>query len=667
MKSFKIIALLVAAVTIATSCSKYLDVVPDNVKKLENIYANKEEAYNALAKVYNYLPDDDWSDGSMALLGDESVSRVDPDWLREGGRVRAERIMRGLQTTGDPMLGTWTGSNAGKPLYEAIRTCNIFLQYVDGIRNLTDDEKKDWTAQVAFFKAYYHFLLMRQYGPIIISDKVIEPDALSDELFQKRNKVEDVFDYILDLMDKHIGNLPEQRKDADLGMIDRVGALAIKARILVYRASPFFSGNREFYDDFLDPSDGQKFFDVNATEEQTREKWGKAIATLNEAITLAFSQGKRLYTSDRDKRYVRDSSYFRLNPVKMRQLYDLRFVVTEPWNKELLWGRSNVSFDDWRIADVYSLRLPEEYSGGSDLTERSGYSRQIQSVSYQMLERYYTKNGLPMDEDATFNYTGRNDLYLTPLATDPDFAGLEGIMQPNAEVINQYMNREMRFYANLCITGGYAREHYTTFPTSMLATFPGGWKSNRGDGGREFLATGIGAQKMTHPESQSDHNWRVVRYPWPIIRLADLYLMKAEALNEYKSAPDQEVWDAINVVRERACIPKVEVVYNDAGIVKSAALGKHRNKQGMRDIILRERAIEFAFEGLHFWDMWRYKKAHRNFSTAIQGWNYKATAASDFFVLTMVQPRKFFIKDYLWPIPLNELNTNGAITQNPGW
>ena len=664
MKKMKILAWAVAVTILASSCNKYLEVVPDNTMKLENVFATKEEAYNALAKAYSYIPRDHMTHESTALLGDETVGRIDADMQNGTGNLRGERIMRGLQTTGSPLLGTWSGTGAGKQLYRAIRSCNVFLQYVDGVRHLSDDEKKDWRAQVTFLKAYYHFLLLRQYGPIIISDKVIDPDALSDDLFQKRSKVEEVFDYIIDQMDGVLEDLPEMRPEADLGMIDQVGAAAIKARILLYRASPIFSGNREFFDDFYDPSDGQKFFDVNATEEQTREKWGKALTAINEAIALAEGQGKKLFTSNPDKQYLMDTAFFRINPVNLRLLYDLRMIVTTPWNDELLWGNSNVTnTDQGEIADAMNIRLPAEQPEG--IKELAGYSWQWLACTYQMAERYYTANGLPIDEDQTYNYNGRGDLCITPGAVDPEYPPLAGILQPNTSTVNLYMNREMRFYANLDITGGYVRTHYQTIPVLMMYSTAGGLKEQvqRTD----YLCTGIGIQKMTHPESMSDHPYRVVRYPWPIIRLADLYLMKAEALNEYQATPDQGIWDAVNLIRRRAGIPDLEDVYNNSSIVKPASYGKHLTKQGMRDIILRERSIELAFEGHHFWDLWRHKRAHREFSAYIQGWHVRGSAASTFFVLEIVQPRKFIIRDYLWPIDLNELNTNGNLTQNPGW
>ena len=109
----------------------------------------------------------------------------------------------------------------------------------------------------------------------------------------------------------------------------------------------------------------------------------------------------------------------------------------------------------------------------------------------------------------------------------------------------------------------------------------------------------------------------------------------------------------------------MEEVWSNAALART--VNKHRSKTGMRDIILEERSIELAFEGIHFWDMLRHKRAHTEFSAPIQGWNYKGTAPSTFFVLGVVQARRFTIRDYLWPIDLNEMNTNVKLTQSPGW
>ena len=87
----------------------------------------------------------------------------------------------------------------------------------------------------------------------------------------------------------------------------------------------------------------------------------------------------------------------------------------------------------------------------------------------------------------------------------------------------------------------------------------------------------------------------------------------------------------------------------------------------MRDIILTERSIELAFEGSRFWDMLRTKRAVMEFSTPVWGWDYRGTTGANFFNLEVKQSRRFTITDCLWPIDLNEMNTNSKLIQNPGW
>jgi len=284
------------------------------------------------------------------------------------------------------------------------------------------------------------------------------------------------------------------------------------------------------------------------------------------------------------------------------------------------------------------------------------------AATYRMLERYYTKNGLPLSEDLTYPLAERHEITRTPGLLDPAYKELYGYMQPGAETIQLYLDREPRFYANLGITGGYWRAHTVRINTMMYAGADGGYNSSTH--ATDFLNTGIGIQKLVHPESQSNAWQRVIRYPYPMMRMADLYLMKAEALNEY-SGPSQEVYDAINLVRRRAGIPDLEAVWSDPTLART--VNKHQTKEGLRDIILQERSVEFAFEGHRFWDMWRHKRAVAEFSSPVWGWTHTGATAQTFFVLEVKQARRFTITDHLWPIDLDELNTNGNLIQNPGW
>jgi hypothetical protein len=652
MKRLQRIALLTAIVFFA-SCEGYLDVVPDNTLKLENIFDLKEDAWNALAKVYNYIPQDDQTHLTSWSLGDEWIGRLDLDDV--SGNLRAMRIMRGLQSQTSPQLGMWSGTAGGAHLYEGIRQADVFLANIDKVRDMTEQEKADWSAQVKFLKAYYAFLLVQRYGPIVIPSKMATPESTTDELFLPRAKVEDCFDFIIALMDEAIPDLAERTSSNDMGQVDQVVAKAIKARVLFFRASPFFNGNLEHFGDFLD-RDGQPFFPLD----YDNEKWKEALDAINDAIAAAEANGLGLFRYEKEP-YLYDRAAFDANGENMQKLYDLRMVICDPWNREVVWGYSNLNYyGQGELAHSSNIRLPEGYGDG--VKNVAGYSWQWMAASYRMAERYYTKNGLPIDEDLSFNMNTMHDLTVTPGAADPEYTAMQGIMQPGAETINLYLNREPRFYANLGITGGYWRAHTVRINTMMYGGSDGGYNSSVHS--TDFLTTGIGVQKFVHPESQSGAWQRTIKFPYPIIRMADLYLMKAEAANEY-GGPSQEVYDAINLVRARAGIPNVEAVWSDATLAKT--VNKHLSKEGMREIILQERSVELAFEGQYFWDMHRRKRATAAFSSPIWGWTHTGSIGSSFFVLEVKQARRFTIRDYLWPIDLNEMNTNGKLVQNPGW
>jgi hypothetical protein len=645
MKRIIKIMFLTALLFYTPSCTNFLDIVPDSTITLDDYFERKEMALGALAKVYAFLPYDYYVHQTSYLLGDEWMGRT--DWERDGALLPAFRVMRGLQNSDNPLLAYWSR------LYGAIRSANIFIENVDNVVDMDEKDIKDYKAQAKFLKAYYHFLLLQYYGPIAIMDHLVPVDAVSEDLFHKRSKVEDCLNYIIDLMNEAIPDLKERASLNDLGQVDKIAATGIKARVMLFRASPFLNGNKEYYGDFLD-FDGEPFFPL----EYNHEKWKDAADAAEEAIQLCLANGMNLYKYENTP-FLYDRDDYEANKENMKTLYDLRMLIVDPWNRELVWGlTSPFSFGSGMIlSDVSNIRLPKSIAD-----EGNTYAGQWLGASYKMLERYYTKNGLPIDDDRTFDRNTMYRLTQTPGESEEAYAPIRGIMQANKQTINMYLNREPRFYANLGITGGWWRGHTRKIPADMFAGGIGGLDS--GISLLEYLCTGVGVQKFVHPESKAG-NWNhLIKFPYPIMRMADLYLIKAEALNEYLDAPNDEVWDAINEVRGRAGIPTVQESWTSPAARRQ---NRHLSKEGMKEIILQERGIELAFEGSRFWDMHRHKKAVSEFSVPISGWDAKKYMLKDFFVVKTLQARRFTVKDYLWPISLDETNKNADLKQNPGW
>ena len=143
-------------------------------------------------------------------------------------------------------------------------------------------------------------------------------------------------------------------------------------------------------------------------------------------------------------------------------------------------------------------------------------------------------------------------------------------------------------------------------------------------------------------------------HSWDLIRLADVYLWYAEALNEY-NAGDANIAIYINKVRQRTGVAMPAV---PAGLTQSQ----------MRDVIRHERQVELAFEGHRIWDLRRWMLAPTVLGSPLKGVQITQTAPSTFtYNVITVENRVFDPKMYFYPIPQSELLKMPTWVQNPLW
>ena len=152
----------------------------------------------------------------------------------------------------------------------------------------------------------------------------------------------------------------------------------------------------------------------------------------------------------------------------------------------------------------------------------------------------------------------------------------------------------------------------------------------------------------------------------PVLRYAEVLLIYAEARFELDSKiSDADLDLTINRLRARAGVAKLT---ND--LVTTNGLT-------MREEIRRERRSELAQEGFRYWDLIRWKTAEIELPKPILGiYFFKSefppatvNLTPDNFILVQATSfRKFDpARDYLWPLPINEISLNPALKQNPGW
>src|SRR5690606_4349389 len=143
----------------------------------------------------------------------------------------------------------------------------------------------------------------------------------------------------------------------------------------------------------------------------------------------------------------------------------------------------------------------------------------------------------------------------------------------------------------------------------------------------------------------SRNSWTYTNYAWPMIRLSDLYLLYAEALNEV-SGPSQEVYHYLNIIRRKAGLPTVQQSWANF----SRSPGKYTTKEGLREIIQQERNIELALEGHRMWDIRRWKTAPQEYANPITGWDVDQSTHEGYYRERVILHQEFSLRDYFWPI-----------------
>ncbi|WP_034040902.1 RagB/SusD family nutrient uptake outer membrane protein [Wocania ichthyoenteri] len=621
---------LILIASIFTSCEKdYLDVVPDNVATIDNAFSNRYNAQKFLVTIYSAIP-------SPGSVNNPALNAGDEIWYPTALQNRTGvRIAQGFQNATNPYDDKWTGSSV-RDLYVGIRNCNIFLNKIEDVLGMDAYEKRVWIAEVNFLKAYFHFYLFKMYGPIVISDEAVEVGDTNLNLKPVRKPVDEVVPYIIDLMDKAIADLPLtlQFESLDLGRITKPIAAAIKARVLMTYASPLFNGN-SVYQDFLN-AEGEPLFPLT----YSAEKWQMAATACKEAIDICHEAGLRLY---------KKSDY--INPFPQSDVTlltaALRGRVTEPWNPELIWGHTDYtgSIQSESMTKLYA------YTIGYVVAARH-------APTLRIAETYYSKNGVPINEDVTYDYNNRYNLRQA-LTTE------KYQIEPGQETAVLNFDRETRFYSDLSFDRatwfGNGREDSDDNPWYIRARL-GEFASVADISG--YSVTGYWPKKLVNIKTvvQDGRTFGVKRYPFPIIRLADLYLYYAEALNEF-NGPTSDVYTYIDLVRERAGLDGVVSSWQNF----SSNPGKPLVKDGMRSIIQQERMIEMAFEGGRFWDLRRWKLAKNYMNGLIKGWNVLENSATNYYTVKTIFNTSFTERDYLWPIPESEIINTPSIIQNPGW
>ena len=626
-KQNSIYTLLIALLCFVSSCD-YLgvsDQLAGGLQNTEQVFDNVSYTKRWYANVFAGIPD-------YSGINSVNVGAFKNPWTG-----MCDELVVGYGNSSKYKNSDRNAANMGfhryGDCYKYIRQANIFLQKAHPIMTtgtqgdqLLEDELTQMKANVRFMRAFYHYLLFEQYGPIIlVKDKIYNATEDQDV---PRNTVDEVIEYIDSELTAVASELTQEPifEDKDYRAWPTKGvALAVRAKLWLYAASPLLNGGYREALSVTNPDGTRLFPDYDAG------KWEKALAACKDFIDYAEAGRYELY-----KEYKDDNGAV-IDPDK--SVYNL----FQKYTHEIIWATAN---NDWggMNGDAFDRRIAPR-------CEKNGLGST--GVTQELVDAFYMKDGFPVSATA---YLPQSTLYQEEgYGTYKDQNDNFSKKYTNVTVSNRYLNREPRFYNTVFFNG-------RQWPVScnQVLFYNGG-----NSGVQEGQATLTGymlfkrfnrSVSLTNPGVASQFR------PSIIFRLADFYLMYAEAANEV-NPNDARVLKYLNLVRERAGLPDIETL-------NPAIRG---NQELQRAAIQRERQIELATEGQRYFDVRRWMIADKNGEGRqngyVHGMNVRGESndKEDFNRIVEASQIVFNRKMYLYPMPDSEMRKTKNLVQNPGW
>lgn len=659
-----------------TSCN-YLDVVPPEQPGLPDAMKTHAAAQGFLYSCYSFLNTREWQprDYTGQLNGATDEYCLPLIWYAEDGK-RAYSVMLNTQTTD----AAGSGHNEfWNQYYTGIGQCLLFERELDGegAKNgvCNETERERWLAETRFLKAYYHFLALRLYGPIPLTTTLDVPENSHD--ISGRTSFETCVNYIAGELDGAATTLERlgfnTLEEEELGRATSVMCRSIKARLLLYAASPLWNGEFPYaeWGDLRDKA-GNPF--VPRTKDAS--KWVRAYVACKQALDAATAAGHELWTAstiDADESVLPSAIYvpgqvsteFKEAVARMR--YAVSTTVAEG-NKEIIWGIKALTYG-WKNAR-HPIGVTQN-SNGIESNSWGGVAPTLYTATH-----FLTANGL-LPEHANSGVT--------------NYYGQANVDKNRPNIINLCVNREPRFYAWIGFNGGdYLTRLKNGNPLTLDFLAFGSGKQGHVRGARNYTSTGFISMKHIDPATRYMENNTANTFeatgdkdsPSVLIRMAELYLNLAEAAAEIAAdnsglgsyiAAHPEHADMLNVDFAQEAMNNVNIIRERAGLTGTSQLTADKLAlMSLVEWVRAERFIELYDEGIRYFDIRRWVKGEElcgpGTRMGLNGVEAEVTDFSKFNTPVVIdQQYTFHKRQYLQPLYADEVYSNPNMVQAPGF
>jgi hypothetical protein len=586
-----VFAILIITLFFVMSCDDYLDIQPKDTLTDKGLSFSKNEMEMYCNQYYTSLP------GNLSHWAWESDAASDND-------VPANYGWSGLT------FGTQTiPSSGGGWDFSQIRSVNFFLENYSKSTEPQSVQQK-YVGEVLFWKAYFYFNLMKNFGDLPWLTKTLDVD--SPELMGERISRSVIADSILSILDKSIAMLP-LKSQTDVGRIHKDVALLYKARVALYEGTW-----EKYHTDDAFKGDGR---DVNRFFSQARDA----------AETIIESSRYTLYDDYADPALPGGFSYWRLFSSPSVELRN---------NPEVLLAREY----------SYSLNLVYwgqqiRTSGGPD-----GHG-----ISKSLVDSYLCQDGMPTAVSTLY----QGDETLEDVTTNRDPRLKMTVLTPGMPI---------KIYKGVT----------DIFKLPLLTLTP--WPNTTGYQIYKWLSPFI---------ANEDESGNFTSNGVPVFRYAEALLIAAEANAELGTCTQEILDKTINDLRNRADMPEL-ILSGQNGVGFVDPHWDFPDLSPLLNEIRRERRVELAFEGFRMDDLFRWAATDllqaSRLGSKIEQWRDKPFSPP-YNVDEVSKTKKnaagyispYFdkigegkigfdpAKNYLYPLPTDQLVLNKNLRQNPGY
>ncbi len=650
------LSVLGATMLITPSCD-FLDVVPSEQVKVNDAMEKYTGVLGFLYSAYAFSKNG--SVGELPYGSYLSDLNTSTDEILNPNTWVAE------YSPGKILMNTLTSQNATaiwKHNYNGIGQCMLFKEKlieckVEERGIVPPEELRVWRAEADALIAYYHLVLLKRYGPVVILENRLPLTAKPSE-FPGRRHFDYCVDWICNRLEVAAKDLPATQDVKSSGRMTKTICYALIAQARLLAASPLYNGKFPYknFKNVVDNNDGYGTELISMTYDPA--KWVKAKEAADFAINYAEGEGGRaLYTADDYETMLGKTAAQALTDLYIpgnvtddfkKAVYRMRFLhyaCEGDGNREMIM----VANSDLSTMIRYG-QLPKNVMTATNKSIVTGYSGYNPTLN--MVKAFYTADGKTIEGDE--NFTPEEDWYKP--------AGLAGT--DRARIINLHVGREPRFYAWIGFDGGdYGCNLYNgkALTLNLVDKTKQGYDRAKP---RDHSSTGYHCQKFLLPTYRFNlADGGTPSQLWPtiaVIRLAELYLIRAEACAAIGGEENQAQAIAdLNKIRNRAGVPDLtaDMITSDMTLM---------------DWVRRERQIEFFSEGKRYFDLRRWAIADKVLGPGMrQGLNCLASenpTVEEFNKpIRLPYPYTWGPRLYLYPLYYKDVYANPQLVQNPGY